>query len=564
MAEKKETLIPIEKFNLGGLADSKWAGIEHSLFKLIGWDIHSTPGLLKVAQKLTKDTSTTIAALCRAKVNSSNGAQYWFSYTDGKIWECTSAGVWRLVHTTTPAAGGAGCLGAAEYQGRIWWFTESRVHWITVADADGNDWAGDATEDAETFSVTDSEFHPHIEQNLVLYIGDGNYLAQIDGTTFTADALDIKTPLRIKSLGKIGTDVLLGTYVADTVTETEIIRWNTWSVSFSTTDTIPEVGINAFIPSDNFVLVQAGLAGNIYYYDGDRLELYTTIPGDYTPTAYASVYPNAVANLNGQMLFGLSNGLGNPADQLVYRIARSTRNHPWVMDQPYPISERSGDDLVMSGVEIGAILAVGQDLFVSWERNKTVTTTIASPGVVTYTAHNFTNGDAIVFATTGALPTGLTAGTIYFARSTGDNTLNIYDTSAHAVTGGATGRVNTSGTQSGVHTASSFGIDQLDFSNKQEAGYLETRIMVVNREQLATFPKFVVAYADMPDDTGITIQYKKNYADEYVDTSEVEDTDRKIVQSEESVEATTMQLKVLPTVNDNDAPTIESAGVFVR
>lgn len=477
--QPNQNLIEIVNWNLGGLAHSKWSGNENSLYKLTGWDLHSTPGLFKVAQKLTKDSSTTVTALCKARVSSSNGAQYWFSYTDGKIWERTSGGTTRLVYTTTPAAGGAGCLGAAEYQGRIWWFTESRVHYITVDHADGNDWSTNAVEDEETFSVTDSEFHPTVEQNLVLYIGDGNYLAQIDGTTFTADALDIKTPLRIKSLGKIGTDVLIGTYIASTVTKTEIIRWNTWSVSFTNSDSIPEVGINAFLPADNFVLVQAGLAGNIYYYNGDTLELYKSIPGDYTPTAYGYVHPNAVANMNGKILFGFSNGSGNPADQGVYQIARSSRDHPWVLDMPFPISERSGGALVTSGIEIGAILPVGQDLYVSWKNSTT------------------------------------------------------------------------------------YGIDKLDYSNKLELAYLETRVMIVNREKFSTFSKFAVAYASLPADTAITIQYEKNYAATFADTAEVTDTQRKIVQAEEGVEANVLRLKISATVDSNNAPQIESGAVIL-
>ena len=555
--------IKIENFNLGGLAFSKWSGSKHSLFKLTGWDLHSTPGLLKVAQKLTKETTGALPSeFCKARVNSSNGAQYWGSFTSGKIWERPPGGTWRLVHTVTPAAGEANILELKEYQGYIYVFTESRIHRITVAKADDNDWATDLAEDWATFSVTDDEFHPSIEQNLVLYIGDGNYLAQIDGNTFTADALDIKTPLRIKSLGKIGTDVLLGTYVADTVTETEIIRWNTWSVSFTTSDTIPEVGINAFLPADNFVIVQAGNQGNLYYYDGDKLEEYLRIPGDYSPTAYGEVYPTAVGSLGGKILFGFSNGSGNPADQGVYQIARSTRNHNYVLDMPYPISQRSGGALTLSGVEIGGVLVVGTDVYVSWERKTTVTITIASPGVVTYTGHGLTNGDAIAFATTGALPTGLTEGTTYFARSTGVNTLNLYDTAAHAIAGGATGRVDTSGTQSGVHTASNFGIDKLDYSNKLELAFFETRVMIVEREKNSNFSKFVVAYADLPASTAITIGYEKNYATEFADTTEVVDTQRKIVQAEEGVEANVLRLKVSPTVSGNDAPTIESAGVF--
>ena len=350
-----ENIIPIENYNLGGLAHSKWSGVKNSLYKLVGWDLHSTPGLLKVAQKMTKNSGSTVDEFCKARVNSSNGAQYWGSSTSGKIWERTSGGTWRLVHTVTPAAGEAKILGMKEYQGYIYVATESRLHRITVAKADDNDWGNDLTEDWATFSITDASFHPMFShpQTLILYIGDGNYIAQVDGNTFSANALDIKTPLRVKSLGDIGTDLLIGTYVADTVTKTEIIRWNTWSVSFTTSDSIPEVGINAFLPADNFVIVQAGNQGRLYYYDGDKLEEYLIIPGDYSPTAYGEVYPTAVGSLGGKILFGFSNGSGNPADQGIYQIARSTRDHNYVLDMPYPISERTGSDLVVNSIEIG-------------------------------------------------------------------------------------------------------------------------------------------------------------------------------------------------------------------
>jgi hypothetical protein len=383
--KNQEGIIPIENLNLGGLSSSKWSGAKNSVYKMVGFDPHSLPGILQVEQKLTKDSGSTVTEFCKERVNCSNGAQYWFSSTSGKIWERTSAGAWRLVHTTTPAAGGAACLGAIEYQGRIYWATESRLHYITTTLADDNNWAADAQEDFATFGVTNASYHPMIDLNLVLYIGDGNQVAQVDATTFSANALDIKTPLKIKSLGKMGTDLLVGTYIADTVSECEIIRWNTWSVSFTNSDIIPEIGINAFLPADNFVLVQAGNKGNIYFYNGENLELYSKIPGEYSSTAYGSVYPSSVANREGQILFGFSNGSGNPADQLVYRIARHDRNYPYIMDQPYPISERSSGNFVLSSIEIGGVLVVGSDLYVAWKNS-------SSYGIDKIDASNKLNG----------------------------------------------------------------------------------------------------------------------------------------------------------------------------
>jgi hypothetical protein len=79
-------------------------------------------------------------------------------------------------------------------------------------------------------------------------------------------------------------------------------------------------------------------------------------------------------------------------------------------------------------------------------QTSTVTITIASPGVVTWNAHGLVVGTPVVFSTTGALPTGIVAGTTYFVRNPAANTFEItgapYDIS-----------INTSGSQSGTHTA---------------------------------------------------------------------------------------------------------------
>lgn len=88
------------------------------------------------------------------------------------------------------------------------------------------------------------------------------------------------------------------------------------------------------------------------------------------------------------------------------------------------------------------------------ETNDTVTMTIASPAVVTLTNHDLTPGQEIVFTTTGALPTGITAGRIYYVISASitADTFRFSDTAPTSSSEGSA--INTSGTQSGTHTLS--------------------------------------------------------------------------------------------------------------
>ena len=73
----------------------------------------------------------------------------------------------------------------------------------------------------------------------------------------------------------------------------------------------------------------------------------------------------------------------------------------------------------------------------------TATITIASPAVVTSTIL-YNEGAAVVFSTTGTLPTGITAGTTYFAFNNVGLTFQLLDAAGNVV--------NTSGSQSGTQT----------------------------------------------------------------------------------------------------------------
>jgi hypothetical protein len=76
------------------------------------------------------------------------------------------------------------------------------------------------------------------------------------------------------------------------------------------------------------------------------------------------------------------------------------------------------------------------------------TVTIASPGVLTKVAHGLVAGNAVKLVTSGALPTGLVAGVTYWVISAG---LTADNFELALTPGGAA--INTTGTQSGTHTA---------------------------------------------------------------------------------------------------------------
>lgn len=78
----------------------------------------------------------------------------------------------------------------------------------------------------------------------------------------------------------------------------------------------------------------------------------------------------------------------------------------------------------------------------------TVTITIAAPGVVSWANHGLPANSEVMFSTTGALPTGLTAATPYYVVAGASLTTNSFEVSATA--GGSA--ITTTGSQSGVHT----------------------------------------------------------------------------------------------------------------
>ena len=461
-------LIELKDFNLGGLADSAYQGLAGSLYRIVGMDLHSEPGVMKVNQALVKESGSTIDDFVKTIVPCSDGNTYLFGATSGKIWKRTSGGSYSLEATASPAAGNAGILWAEEFNGYIYYAMQSRLGRVAVGSP--TSWAG-RNDSWATFTVTDDTYHPMIIKNLELWIADGYLLAQVDdGGTFTANALDLETQYRISSIGETAYELILGTYIGANVRKVKTFRYNTWSSSWSSEDVMPEIDVSAFLDVDNFTVACAGRKGNIYSYNGSQFEAVKRIPGDWSSTNRAIVHGGAHENFD-IPLFGLSNDNNNPALQGVYSYGSYSANYPRILNLEYVISQNK-----TSSIEIGAIKSVGDNMLVSWKDGST------------------------------------------------------------------------------------YGVDKIDWSNKLNGAYVETRVITLERSKQKTF-KVNIGYRTLPGSTDITLQVSVNGA-AYAAQTLTTDATRNLKFTELQLpEANTIQFKIITSSNGNNAPEIENVEI---
>ncbi len=425
-----------DSFHSGGVSDSIYSGIKNSMATMVGTELHAESGLVTAAQQLVNVAKTgstvTINDFIKASVACSDGNIYFFGSTAGKVWRLESDGTLTLQVTASPAAGSAGILDAVEHEGYIYYAMQNRLGRVAVGAPTA--WAG-RDDDWATFTNGSTTDHPMFVHDsvLTLYIGDGNLVAQVESGVFSADAINIPVPYKVRSLNKYETDLVIGAGIADTVNKAALYRWNTYStVSFSLSRIIDVPWIHSMFYVGNTLFVNAGLAGVIYYFDGSHLNIFRQLPGTYSDTKTGRIHHTAHDNLFGnQTLFGLSNVAGNPFSQAIWRFGQRDASYPIVLDTPYPISQRSGTDFVLNNLEIGCVVASGHDVFMTWKDTN--------------------------------------SGTVY-------------------------------------------GIDQIDWSNKLDRAYMESRVIIPDGLLTENFHKMVVNYKSIPSSCDLELQYKNNHS----------------------------------------------------
>ena len=221
-------------------------------------------------------------------------------------------------------------------------------------------WASNI-ESIGSFKYADDTYHSMTKQNLELFIGDKYIISKVDvnGNFIQETSFNLKAPERIQTLSNFNIDILVGT---KDINKARVLRWDGNSDSWDAEDDVFENGINAFIKDDNYTYVSAGDYGRIYFYNGEKLDIFKRIPGVWDNTHKAIINENAIGFYQGIPVFGLSNSTGNPTLQGIYGLGGYDNKYVKALSLDYPLPTNE-----FSGVSIGSMLVNGANMHISYK-----------------------------------------------------------------------------------------------------------------------------------------------------------------------------------------------------
>ncbi len=335
----------------GGIADDAYKGVAGAFRFGYGLDIRNGGDTLKCNQALKKDSGDVVTDLILFFVPATNGKLYGFGDSGNIYSKDTPTSAWVLKYSDPDGK----IMGAAEYTNNdgsdnyvayLYWATETKLKRI--------DLTGSFATDVETFQTLngDPSWHTMTMACGVLQICDGRYLAMVDYEgNFNLTALDLIVGNRTKCLLPEDQTVIIGSHKGDKVEEGWLWTWDKVQPSWILRRMIAEKGINAMIHAE-FILIQAGISGSLYFWDTANLLRIKQIP------CLGWVNPGAAANYKGMPLLGVT-GSENCG---VYSYGRLNKNESYALNLEWIPSHGKLED-----VEIGAITMYGDQPFVSWQ-----------------------------------------------------------------------------------------------------------------------------------------------------------------------------------------------------
>jgi len=374
--------ISIENINLGGLSVSEYQGTKNSVYRAIGIDLHSNPGLMQVMPKTQLQQPVIISGKFSSpivKILRIDGDIFLFEQ-DGNVWE---DGV-NLENINSVSD-------VEKYKDYVYFVSEDGDDLGRKSWPGSSDWS-DYDNTWQDISNDYTDGGVLLKYARELFIGSGNSIHLIDeDQNFTKDFFSIDDGYTIKDMIGYGSDILILARQEDG--NCKIFKWNQTTTDYSSSDVLYDYSGNngsslCFIRTDNNVYVLDSL-GKVYYYNGFQLRYVRDFPvryenKDFRDTFRRIIAPkNAQFNFNGMAMIGFS----VPNSTLDYSsgimtFGQNISGEPNVFTHAfvptYAAFDVSPDEVIEpsgNSFEVTAAAVVDDDeIWVAWDRGYNVNT----------------------------------------------------------------------------------------------------------------------------------------------------------------------------------------------
>ncbi len=341
----------------GGISENPKKGLVGSFRFARGFDIHSDPGTLKVSPASTKDSGTVVTDLIMFGTSNTVNSNLYFLGSSGCLYKKAS-GVYTKLATYSNAQG-------------MGFFTGTNKVIFCSGDTEYKlDPATDAITTGRTLNSAD--YHP-VEAFLdKVFIGNGRELISTDGSGIDENSstvgggITVEYGYKIKCLKNIGDFLFIGC-ASDNSSSAKHYLWDGTSEDYNYSKTLKgEDGINACeVSDDGTVMVSVGKKGHLYQLTGVDSPL---VPKNPLPRIEADktieVYPGAMTNHQGRILFGLSAGTSVTAEKGVYSWASHSSQYQKVPNLDYSISTYTTTGTT---AQVGMVMSADTNsLYIGW------------------------------------------------------------------------------------------------------------------------------------------------------------------------------------------------------
>jgi len=215
--------------------------------------------------------------------------------------------------------------------------------------------------------LIDTDFHPSVTVEDKMIVGNMDYLAVFDQSTYNPNKILLDRGFEIRSITKNDEFVVVSCYrgaTVDTAEESRIFYWDTISPSWNYFTDSTSIGVGNAITNAGNVL--RGIYGNRgALYEGDR-----PFSKEFTKTPKlargkkVNVYPSAITNHNDITLIGIgTTDDGSGLEQGIYAFGSQGKGLNQVLVLLHTISTGTTQGTTL---EIGFVKMIGENLYFSW------------------------------------------------------------------------------------------------------------------------------------------------------------------------------------------------------